>query len=92
MKLEELAQMVSRALRERGEVDVVVDGTAVTVSDDTQFAEWMKRVDDALYDALGVSSRDLPDQCYRDFFLQGMEPSEVLEIVAEEEDVDWLDE
>ena len=39
------------------------------------FADWMHRVDRAIQAKTGLTSRDLPAQCYRDMFDDGMSPS-----------------
>ena len=40
------------------------------------FKQWMKRVDRLLESALGLSSMDLVDQCWRDMFDDGITPRE----------------
>jgi len=46
-------------------------------TDEQDFTEWMADVDAALAAKLGgFTSRDLPDQTYRDWFDDGMDPRE----------------
>ena len=40
------------------------------------FKQWMKRVDRLLESALGLSSMDLSDKCWRDMFDDGITPRE----------------
>lgn len=40
------------------------------------FKQWMKRVDRLLKSALGLSSTDLSDKCWRDMFDDGITPRE----------------
>ena len=47
------------------------------------FPQWMQTVDQLLEAALGLSSNDLVDQCWRDMFDDGMPPREaVADIIA----------
>ena len=41
-----------------------------------EFGEWMREVDDILLARVGVTSADLPDQCYRDLYDEGISPGE----------------
>jgi Family of unknown function (DUF5419) len=47
--------------------------------------EWMHKVDRALLKRCGLTSRDLADQCYADWFDDGMSPAEAAELVLEDE-------
>lgn len=38
------------------------------------FPEWMKAVDEIIERRLGLSSADLPDCCYRDWYDEGVSP------------------
>jgi hypothetical protein len=38
------------------------------------FEQWMKEVDEHLEDRCGMSSNDLPDVCYRDWYDDGIPP------------------
>lgn len=40
------------------------------------FKQWMKRVDRLLESALGLSSMDLSDKCWRDMFNDGITPKD----------------
>lgn len=53
------------------------------------FTDWMADVDEELAAKLGgLTSRDLPDQTYRDFFDDEMDPAEVAEQVLDNEGID----
>jgi Family of unknown function (DUF5419) len=39
------------------------------------FDQWMKEVDTAIAKKSGVTSADLPDCCYRDWFDDGVRPA-----------------
>uniref|UniRef100_A0A6M3J0D7 Uncharacterized protein n=1 Tax=viral metagenome TaxID=1070528 RepID=A0A6M3J0D7_9ZZZZ len=39
------------------------------------FAEWMKRVDEAVWRKAGCSVRDLGDCCYRDWYDDNVRPA-----------------
>ena len=42
------------------------------------FEEWMQSVDNVISDRLmGMTSADLPDICYRDYYDDGMTPRQV---------------
>jgi hypothetical protein len=41
----------------------------------THFDDWLRRVDTACWDMAGLSVHDLPDNPYRDWFDDGLEPS-----------------
>ena len=42
------------------------------------FEHWMKSVDKIISDKLmGMTSADLPDMCYRDYYDDGMSPRQV---------------
>ena len=47
--------------------------------------DWMVDVDKALNKRCGLSSRDLADQCYADWFDDGVSPSEAADMVLEDE-------
>lgn len=42
---------------------------------DLKFRDWMKKVDHAIQKRTGLVSDDLPDCCYRDWFDDGVTPS-----------------
>lgn len=46
---------------------------------DDKFRLWMQDVDDRVYDRLGVSVMDLPDQEWRAWFDEGLSPEEAIE-------------
>lgn len=56
------------------------------------FDVWMEQVDQALLSQAGLSSDELPDKAYRDYFDSGMSPREVAQSVLEEEFDDMFDE
>lgn len=39
------------------------------------FETWMNRVDNRLVSLVGVTSADLPDQCYYDYWEDGISPT-----------------
>ena len=49
------------------------------------FAEWMARIDKILESRFGLTSRDLPDQCYRDEYEAGTSPLEAIRIALDAE-------
>lgn len=48
------------------------------------FEQWMKEVNDAIFNTAYVDSRDLPDWHYRDAFDDGMDPKDAAVEVLEE--------
>lgn len=48
------------------------------------FEAWMSRVDSVLERRIGLSSQDLSDCCYRDWYDCGMTPSEAATEVLQE--------
>lgn len=50
-----------------------------------RFAMWMKEVDDCLAERSGLTSSDLPDASYRDWYETGMDVSVAADLVLEEE-------
>lgn len=52
---------------------------------ETAFKVWMQEVDRILSHRIGLSSDDLSDRNYRDFFEDEMTPQEVADEVAAEE-------
>lgn len=44
--------------------------------DDADFDAWMDEVNMCIHNAIGVRAGDLPDQTYRAWFEDGMEPDE----------------
>ena len=50
------------------------------------FEAWMRRVDQLVVSKVGVSVHDLADAPWRDYYTDGMTPSEALETSAE-----WTD-
>ena len=46
----------------------------------TAFQTWMRKVDDVLLDAVGVTADDCRDRCWRALFENGVGPREVVEI------------
>lgn len=51
----------------------------------SDFKQFMEDVDLVIARTCGLSSSDLADQCYRDFFDDGMDPTEVATLVLEGE-------
>ncbi|RMD98394.1 MAG: hypothetical protein D6816_16270 [Bacteroidetes bacterium] len=49
------------------------------------FKEWMRQVDRELIRKSGLSSRDLADQTYWDWFFDGISPEEAAEETLENE-------
>ena len=47
---------------------------AVGQSKKRTFEEWMKDVNRAVYVKLGLTTEDLPDCCYRDWYDEGASP------------------
>ena len=50
------------------------------------FDIWMKKVDNAIGQACGLSSDDLADCCYRDWYEDGVTPSDAAQMALEEND------
>lgn len=44
--------------------------------DDYAFRAWMKKVNSAIQDKVGLSSEDLPDCCYRDWYEDDVSPKQ----------------
>jgi hypothetical protein len=38
------------------------------------FEQWMKTIDDLLFAETGLNYQDLPDQCFKDWFDEGLTP------------------
>lgn len=54
------------------------------------FEQWYKACDGIVSRKLGVGVDDLPDACWRDYYDDGMSPSEAIECAAEDAWDDWL--
>ncbi len=52
------------------------------------FDQWMESVDVGIQEAIGVSYKDLPDQCYRAWYDDGLEPADAVQSILEEEGLD----
>ena len=53
------------------------------------FKEWMKRVDEILFDHIGFTSEDLRDRCWRDEYDGEATPREAIEeLIAPLDDVE----
>ena len=50
------------------------------------FDIWMKKVDSALARKCGLTSEDLADCCYYDWYEDGVTPAEAADMVLEEND------
>lgn len=50
-----------------------------------RFECWMHEVDTTTWDRAGISTHDLPDQPFRDYWDSGLNPAEVVEQVLEDE-------
>ena len=48
------------------------------------FTRWMTKVDNIVWDLVGVSVYDLPDCCYHDWYDNGINPAEAAGRVMEE--------
>ena len=55
------------------------------------FAEWMKEIDDILFAKFGLEFEDLVDQNWHSFFENEYTPIEAIEILFENEYVNWSD-
>jgi hypothetical protein len=54
-------------------------------SDDNRFKDWMGRVDEYLWEWVGLTSEDLIDQLWRDWFEEGLTPRQAAKRALEEE-------
>lgn len=52
------------------------------------FAHWLREVDGHLVGALGLSHRDLPDQTWRDWFDDQLDPGEAAQLCLDNEGLD----
>lgn len=52
----------------------------------TTFEVWMKRVDETLSRLYGITSEDLPDQCYQDWYDDGISPTAAVRRAAKNSD------
>ena len=50
------------------------------------FGIWLKKVDSALARKCGLTSDDLADCCYRDWYDSGVSPSDAAQMALEEND------
>lgn len=50
---------------------------------DSDFNQWMRRVNSIVENAIGLGVMDLPDAPYRDYFDSEMTPAEAVEDAAE---------
>lgn len=48
------------------------------------FQAWMKLLDNVLSERLGVFSEDLPDMPYDEWFVDGLDVNEVVDLIKEE--------
>lgn len=55
--------------------------------DDKGFAAWLEKIDARLIRLYGLGVLDLPDQCYRDHYDDGLTASEVIQIMREDGDI-----
>lgn len=55
------------------------------MDDETRFALWMDDVDLAVEALCGLSTLDLPDQTYRDWYNDGLSADEAADLVLENE-------
>lgn len=58
------------------------------MSQQQTFAQWMKRVDSAIGAQCGLSSDDLSDVCYRDWYDSDVTPREAARMALEENGFD----
>lgn len=49
------------------------------------FDQWMSEIDILLMETIFLSSDDLADQPYRDWFNMGLEPIEAVDLIRDEE-------
>lgn len=62
-----------------------------TLTDDAvEFKSWMERVETECIKNFGLTIDDLPDQPYYDWFEDDLDPSDVVEEIAEREGLDEL--
>lgn len=54
-------------------------------ADDSVFNQWMRQLDAAVLYRAGVSVHDLADQPFRDWFDEGIEPSQAAELILDNE-------
>lgn len=54
-------------------------------TDDRLFKQWMENVDAHFTADLGLTSDDLPDQCYYELFKDGYTPREVVDKLIEDQ-------
>jgi hypothetical protein len=52
------------------------------------FNVWKGRIDSLLESSIGLTTNDLADEPYKDWFDEGMSAMEVVELIAEEEGFD----
>lgn len=63
----------------------------VMVESEEAFDSWMACVDTALEERIGLSSDDLADYCYRDWFDGGMSPDDAAREAMNAEDPDLFE-
>lgn len=51
------------------------------------FTQYMQDVDEALQDYCGLCHRDLPDQCYYDYYEDGVSPEDIIDDMIEAGDL-----
>jgi hypothetical protein len=68
-----------------------MDSTQIEATEARRYAAyeaWFRQADQAIQDKFGVSADDLPDQCWSDWFDDGVSPEQAAELVSEEIDLD----
>lgn len=51
---------------------------------EAEFFHWLNEIDKGLVRAFGLGREELPDQCYADWFADGLAPQEAVELILEE--------
>jgi hypothetical protein len=47
------------------------------------FEQWMQRLDRVVYRACGMTSSDLPDACFHDWYTDGITPAQGARLLIE---------
>jgi hypothetical protein len=50
------------------------------------FDQWIQKINKLLILEIGLTTDDLPDMCYMDFYESGTSPEEMIEEIKEEND------